>query len=523
MNIFEQYGIKEVANGTLYSIDLDQYENEVYTPVLYLDTLKVSSVNESSDNTAAKGGLRNPSLITWDYGKEITISLTDALYTPAAQSMTWGGKLKTKMPHFFGTLVFATDGITRRSIGYLKAEFLLDYEKGNTSESQTWTYGGSFYDTTDREFYIDSFKVTKHINNNTKKEEWLFSNIVIDEKEGITGIFTKNTTADLDVKRNPYGLDTAINSVYFLERMEKCIATQTFAIDVEENYRHSTRRFLEKYKECELTVFINPQTMQPYEKTSEDFTKRDGTEITGSFHQVRKGQVYYKWTRTKAKENMKLGSQVVVTAEQFSGVYKFVGETYCRNRITGEDEKFQFEIPLCKLSHNNSFTLEAAGGPTTFDMELRVLRKEDGVMMKLTQYVTEEFKDKCLIGGSTNIVPQDDENRDDLIISPYDVEWRKENASASKINEYGRFISPSKNEFYTDEELTKADSDTTATTNDIKPVHTIVWQGQSRTVKYINNERTNLQIYANDGLTSSEEIWEEHEYPTKDNYTAELD
>ena len=48
MNIFEQYGIKEVADVTLYSIELDQNDDEIYVPVLYLDTLKVSSVEETA-------------------------------------------------------------------------------------------------------------------------------------------------------------------------------------------------------------------------------------------------------------------------------------------------------------------------------------------------------------------------------------------------------------------------------------------------------------------------------------------
>lgn len=49
MNIFEQYGIKEVADVTLYAIELDKYDDEVYIPILYFDTLKVSTVEQSSE------------------------------------------------------------------------------------------------------------------------------------------------------------------------------------------------------------------------------------------------------------------------------------------------------------------------------------------------------------------------------------------------------------------------------------------------------------------------------------------
>ena len=71
MNIFEQYGIKEVADVTLYAIELDENDEEIYIPVLYLDTLKISSVEQTAEQTSARGGLGNPHLITWDYGKEI--------------------------------------------------------------------------------------------------------------------------------------------------------------------------------------------------------------------------------------------------------------------------------------------------------------------------------------------------------------------------------------------------------------------------------------------------------------------
>lgn len=47
---------------TLYRID----GNKLYTPVLYLDTLKVSTIEESASSTDATGGKGNAKLITWD-------------------------------------------------------------------------------------------------------------------------------------------------------------------------------------------------------------------------------------------------------------------------------------------------------------------------------------------------------------------------------------------------------------------------------------------------------------------------
>ena len=95
MNIFDQYGIKEVADVTLYSIHkkTDGSGDVYYVPALYLDTLKVSTVEKTGENTWATGGLGNARLISWDYGKTINVTLEDALCTPASLGLCWGGTL----------------------------------------------------------------------------------------------------------------------------------------------------------------------------------------------------------------------------------------------------------------------------------------------------------------------------------------------------------------------------------------------------------------------------------------------
>ena len=63
-----------------------------YVPVLFLDTLKVSTLEQATETTDARGGRGNAKLITWDYGKEITLSIEDALYTPASMAAIWAGE-----------------------------------------------------------------------------------------------------------------------------------------------------------------------------------------------------------------------------------------------------------------------------------------------------------------------------------------------------------------------------------------------------------------------------------------------
>lgn len=61
-----------------------------YTPVLFLDTMKVTNFNQTGEQVYATGGHGNANLIGWDYNKEITLHFEDALFTPASLSATFG-------------------------------------------------------------------------------------------------------------------------------------------------------------------------------------------------------------------------------------------------------------------------------------------------------------------------------------------------------------------------------------------------------------------------------------------------
>ena len=97
MTLFEQYGIKEVEDVTLYSIHKkeDGSGDVYYLPALYLDTLKVSTTEQTADNVWATGGVNNSRLINWDFGKTINVTLDDALCTPASLGLCWNGVLSS--------------------------------------------------------------------------------------------------------------------------------------------------------------------------------------------------------------------------------------------------------------------------------------------------------------------------------------------------------------------------------------------------------------------------------------------
>ena len=89
-NILDRYGIKEVADVTFYKINADN-PSVPGAPVLFLDTLKVSTIEQTAEQAEARGGKGNPPLIIWDYGKEITVTLEDALFSAKSMAIMFGG------------------------------------------------------------------------------------------------------------------------------------------------------------------------------------------------------------------------------------------------------------------------------------------------------------------------------------------------------------------------------------------------------------------------------------------------
>lgn len=473
MNIFEQYGIKEVADVCLYAIELDENDDEVYVPVLYLDTLKVSTVEETAEQTSARGGLGNPELIIWDYGKEITVTLEDALYSPSSQGMTWGGKFGAKKFTLYGEVgvqnlneemrivpchfiidsfsnfkiiknvyvwdvcinIVSTDNTVRERIENVPLYYNLEEQKWSFSEEEyvadqvllgdidgdgvvtvsdskllgLYVLSPTHFPLTEKQLIAADIDQDGKIDS---KDMSMLNNIIGNIIPGgsaptkkIYYSLTKESFGIAPPQEAIYQIDHALNNVYYLDRIEKCRANQTFVIDTDINTLHGNYRYLEKYAHSELTVFIDPRTMQPYEPNTDSFVRKNGSIKEGNLRVIKQHEIYYKWTRSKAIDNTSLGHQIVVDAIHFPGTYRLVGETYSRSRKTGKDQRFQFEIPLCKMGTENNLTLEAEGDPTTFNMTLKVLRREDGVMMKLTQYSVENAKYDGYISDSTNVIP----------------------------------------------------------------------------------------------------------------------
>ena len=121
VNIFDKYGIKQVANVYFEALENDEragvYKGDI---VLFLDTLKVSTIETTAENTAAQGGWGNPKLIQWDYGKEITVTLEDALMSLESLRFMLGGAIR-KPSTTDSVVVSHTEEVVADDNGYIPA------------------------------------------------------------------------------------------------------------------------------------------------------------------------------------------------------------------------------------------------------------------------------------------------------------------------------------------------------------------------------------------------------------------
>lgn len=101
-------------------------------PVLYLDTLKVSTIEQTAEESEAKGGKGNTPLIIWDFGKEITVTLEDALFSAKSMAIMFGnGKVKNytgAKAYIMRTEEFVATDVTVPTEGTDKSGWKANYE-----------------------------------------------------------------------------------------------------------------------------------------------------------------------------------------------------------------------------------------------------------------------------------------------------------------------------------------------------------------------------------------------------------
>lgn len=315
-------------------------EEIIYTPVLYLDTLKVSTYEKSAESVFATGGLKNKQLIKWNYGKTIQLTLEDALFSPASMSMIWGGKLDSRLSDATSLVTkinYAnTYGKLRYSIKAYPSPALTENEweivfkilgAAITTQTSNNTYYDSFDDIFDNEIKSklpEEYKTA--FRNRYYDRPVMFNGIEeVDEDDGTsdpsktwTYLYDKNTfgtnfgenylkisqlniegyeniddnyddNGNLKVGRyrwyeakampeyiifvirkylkelnNIGSVETAINDLEVVDRMEKCIVTKRdgFEIDTKQQLDNLFRYYADDRSES-YTIYYDAKTMLP--------------------------------------------------------------------------------------------------------------------------------------------------------------------------------------------------------------------------------------------------------------------
>lgn len=423
MNLFQKYGIKEVSDVVFYSIN--EIGDEVfYTPVLFLDTLKVSTLEKSAQKVSAQGGKGNKKLITWNYGKEITLNLEDALFSPASMSMIWGGLLESKLSKYtsaivkcnmankYGTLHYSIKAYPSPALTDEEWEIIFEVAEENNLDSGSGNQNAAKYKKNGD--IIESYVAENRNSLIYKyfKRKWATETEKAMPQSIIDAIIKKIDSLD-----KVGTIETDIHELEVIDRMEKCIVKDRKGLEIStKKQKENLLRYYKDDKTSSYTIFYDAKTMLPLLQVNDagkvlgwDGDKDDDNdgilEETDKFR-IKIGTVYYKWTRTvKYKESEDdgiLGRTLVIDAETFPDDYKIVGETYIREQKTGKDQRYQFVIHRANVSSDTSITLQADGDPTTFSMQIDVLTPPNDIQMELKQYNVEDD----LLEGGTRIVPQ---------------------------------------------------------------------------------------------------------------------
>lgn len=278
MNLFQKYGIKEVADVVFYSIN--EIGDEVfYTPVLYLDTLKVSTIEKTAEKVDARGGYGNKKLITWNFGKDIVLNLEDALFSPASMSMIWGGMLESKLSDYTSAIVKCNlankYGLLHYSIKaypspamtdgewevVFKAAELIGLDSGSGNDNSTkYTYPISA--TTQDKENIEENRVTLVKKYFKRKQEIFDSNG--DYKGGMPIEVVQKIMEQIDTLDKIGYIKTDIHDLEVIDRMEKCIVKDRNGLNISiSKQRENLFRYYADDKSSSYTIFYDAKTMLP--------------------------------------------------------------------------------------------------------------------------------------------------------------------------------------------------------------------------------------------------------------------
>ena len=127
-----RYGLKEVANVIFFDVSTGK-------PVIFFDTLKVSTIENTSESAEARGGQGNGKLMSWDFGRTATLTMQDALLSDLSLSLLAGTTVKDADVEIVGreVLTVASETVTLKQTPITGTLNVYKVEKGVMTEEIT--------------------------------------------------------------------------------------------------------------------------------------------------------------------------------------------------------------------------------------------------------------------------------------------------------------------------------------------------------------------------------------------------
>ena len=401
-------------------------DNElIFLPVLYLDTLKVSDINQSSEKTSQRGGYGNQQLLHWQHSKKFNLKIEDALFSPISMNMTmgWVKNIGSKYITLIKKLNIVNKYFKNNySIYAYKSPQLTEEEKMLLFKLIEELYPDIKLIEQDKfiEYAAQNRYKVLHLYNKRDKQFDIFgeNNEELFPTNIINKIFQQiNEVKDFNqIKTNHYNIQV-------LDRMEKCYVSNDEGLNIDINEQiQSLYKYYNDDKSCNYFIYYDEKTMQPLALFNKKWFNRinennqiewtPGFEIHDEYGRpiedkftLKKGTIYYKWSRTiqpVLSDNGFIGQSLIIDGDSFPGKYKIVGETYIREQNGVKDQRYQFVIPYATVPSDQKIELKADGGPSVFNMEVEVLTKDGKPPIELRQFDV----DKDIVNGGTRVVPE---------------------------------------------------------------------------------------------------------------------
>lgn len=342
MNLFQKYGIKEVMDVIFYTITKIGDE-EVYTPALYLDSLKVSTVNEKSEKVTPTGAKTNRQLFGWDFGKKVSLKLTDCLFSSASLNLIWGGLFNHKLSIYtsiiakgriankYGKFHYSTSAYESPELTKEEWELLFSILDKNEISSGSGTEIDNIYmpneDTLDKEYIAENRVFVQK----RYRERPLPDEIAIPQEYLIAVANEINSLSDIGQ------MELGTVSSRIIDRCEEFVVNSRNGFEINsEEQRNNVIKYYNDVKTESFVVYLDPKTMLPLFNI---INKDNEFNAEGTF-KIKDGTKCYKWSRTvlpPEEKDVVLGRELTINTNDFPCMFKIVGNTYAREQRTCKD------------------------------------------------------------------------------------------------------------------------------------------------------------------------------------------